>query len=70
VSGNPQHDVNFNSSMMKLVEDDLIKSQEPNFRDSSNKAKYEAKKTTIGEYWATTMALFWKNVTRLRRNIP
>lgn len=33
--------------------------------------RYEKKhKETFGEYWNTTMALFWKNITRLRRNIP
>jgi ABC-type Fe3+/spermidine/putrescine transport system ATPase subunit len=33
-------------------------------------AKREKKSLTFSEYWATTMALFWKNCTRLRRNIP
>lgn len=33
-------------------------------------ARYEAKVLTLGEYWSTTTALFWKNFTRLRRNIP
>lgn len=39
-------------------------------RRMSRGAKYESKKLTFGEYWSTTMALFWKNMTRLRRNIP
>ena len=33
-------------------------------------AKKEKKSLTFNEYWSTTMALFWKNCTRLRRNIP
>lgn len=33
-------------------------------------AKYEKKTLTLAEYWSTTTALFWKNFTRLRRNIP
>jgi len=33
-------------------------------------AKREKRSLTFSEYWATTMALFWKNCTRLRRNIP
>ncbi|KAI1295551.1 ABC transporter G family member 20 [Halotydeus destructor] len=32
--------------------------------------RYQAKTLTFGEYWSTTGALFWKNYTRLRRNIP
>ncbi|RWS22511.1 abc transporter-like protein, partial [Leptotrombidium deliense] len=32
--------------------------------------KYTAKRVTFGQYIATIMALFWKNATRLRRNIP
>ncbi|XP_025018058.1 ABC transporter G family member 20 [Tetranychus urticae] len=39
-------------------------------RRKSKGSKYESKRLTFGEYWATTMALFWKNMTRLRRNIP
>ena len=33
-------------------------------------AKKGKRSLTFSEYWATTMALFWKNCTRLRRNIP
>jgi len=32
--------------------------------------KRKKKTLTLDEYWSTTMALFWKNCTRLRRNIP
>ena len=70
VQTTPQDDGNFKSSMVKFVEDEIALNHESNFKDTTKETKYEAKKTTIGEYWSTTMALFWKNVTRLRRNIP
>lgn len=37
---------------------------------STKSSRYESKKLTLSEYWSTTTALFWKNFTRLRRNIP
>ena len=36
----------------------------------SDNRRFEKKKSTFKEYWHTIMALFWKNITRLRRNIP
>lgn len=42
----------------------------PSKQPIGNGSKYEYKKFSFAEYWATTMALFWKNITRLRRNIP
>lgn len=48
--------------------------QQPNFRQQAlieNNTRFERKKnTSLAEYWHTIMALFWKNITRLRRNIP
>lgn len=35
-----------------------------------NDHRFEKRKTSLAEYWHTIMALFWKNITRLRRNIP
>lgn len=39
-------------------------------RPTPKGAKYEKKTLTAAEWWSTTTALFWKNFTRLRRNIP
>ena len=38
--------------------------------ESKSSAKKRNKSLTLSEYWQTTTALFWKNCTRLRRNIP
>lgn len=42
----------------------------PGHRSDASNSKFEGKTLTWGEYWSTTTALFWKNFTRLRRNIP
>ena len=34
------------------------------------KQKREKRSLSLDEWWSTTTALFWKNCTRLRRNIP
>lgn len=39
-------------------------------KPAATSSRYESKKLTLSEYWSTTTALFWKNFTRLRRNIP
>jgi len=42
-----------------------------NFKTAlSDNRRFEKKEGTFSEYWHTIMALFWKNITRLRRNIP
>lgn len=38
--------------------------------EGKSSAKKKTKSLTLSEYWQTTTALFWKNCTRLRRNIP
>lgn len=38
--------------------------------NNQHNRRFEKKKGTFKEYWHTIMALFWKNITRLRRNIP
>jgi len=50
-----------------------MQNQPSNLRTALNdnhNRRFEKRKGTIGEYWHTIMALFWKNLTRLRRNIP
>ena len=42
----------------------------PSTVQTPSSARYQAKNLTMSEYWSTTTALFWKNFTRLRRNIP
>lgn len=37
---------------------------------SPSDSKYQSHKMSLGEYTSTTMAVTWKNFTRLRRNIP
>lgn len=46
--------------------------QSSNLRQAltENNHRFEKRKTSLAEYWHTIMALFWKNITRLRRNIP
>ena len=54
----------------------LVPNQKDRFKaitttdNTGAKHKREKKSLSLEEWWATTTALFWKNCTRLRRNIP
>ncbi|RWS08097.1 ATP-binding cassette transporter sub-family H 88708-like protein, partial [Dinothrombium tinctorium] len=62
------------SSMSTINSNDgpnvIAQRQFSTMHDEDPDSKYVGKKVTFGQYISTIMALFWKNATRLRRNIP